>query len=147
MSNNFISVLVSILLLILSEWVKQLFFNPLQDYKNLKAEIACILIQYANVYTNPIDITKTNNQLPEVYIETSKELRRVASELQGFIEKISCIKFMISNKDKIKDAIGNLMGLSNNMCKINGSNIHIDYVRENLNSKEAICKDLKLHYK
>ena len=111
----FVTVLSGVLVFALSEWLKEIWLTPLQNYKKLRAKVSMALTMYACYYHNPVDIAEHNDTLPEGYKDASEKLRALASELRAFIETLSWCKLGIPLKSALYDASAYLMGLSNGM--------------------------------
>lgn len=98
------------------EWMKEIWLMPFQEYKKQKAKIAAALTLYANCYSNPVDLAKTeDNKLPNYYEVASVELRKLAAELRGLNEIISWCRILIPRKNELDEVASCLIGLSNSM--------------------------------
>ena len=95
-----------------------------KKYEELRIDISEALTMYANLYTNPIDIAKTeNHQLPQNYAEASSKLRNLASKLKAFSETMPPKIRKVPSKQALYDASGCLIGLSNSFTTPYNSNI------------------------
>ena len=95
-----------------------------KKYEELRIEVAESLTMYANLYTNPIDVAKTeNHQLPQNYAEASSKLRNLASQLKAFSETMPPRIRKVPSKEAIDDASSCLIGLSNSFTTPYNSNI------------------------
>ena len=107
-----------------------------KKYEELRIEIAESLTMYANLYTNPIDIAKTeNHQLPQNYAEVSSKLRNLASKLKAFSETMPPKIRKVPSKQALYDASECLIGLSNSFTTPYNSNIS-DAERRNTHKYE-----------
>ena len=141
----FLAVMSGVFIYIITEWVKEYFFVPVQKYKEIKQKIAYALIYYACYYSNPIALENLDKQNPDVQraLEGSYEIRKLAAELGGFIETLRLIKIGIPSKKKLYSAQKELIGLSNSFTKTK-DNLKADRVSEQVS---AIKKDLKMYEK
>ena len=88
-----------------------------KKYEELRIEVAESLTMYANLYTNPIDIAKTD------YAEASSKLRNLASKLKAFSETMPPRIRKVPSKEAIDDASSCLIELSNSFTTPYNSNI------------------------
>ena len=65
--------------------LSKIYYEPIKKYRELKARTNYLIIYYANIYNNPIDIANTNNKLPDDYKVAQKELRKISAEWNTFI--------------------------------------------------------------
>lgn len=138
-----VTVISGVLVFVLGEILRDIWLTPLLQYKSLKQEIAYILSFYAQFYSNPIDFN-TNENTKSKYIEASNKIREVSAKLSGFIETLTIIKIGIPNKEKLLDASGCLMGISNSMFTTKNIDKDLDPIRNNIIYKNKIIVDLKL---
>lgn len=110
-----ITVLSGVLVFVISEWLKEIWLTPLQNYKKLRGKVSKSLTMYACYYHNPVDIADHDNKLPDDYKTASEELRMLASELRAFIETLSWCKWGIPSKKDLYEASACLIGLSNSI--------------------------------
>ena len=107
-----------------------------KKYEELRIEITESLTMYANLYTNPIDIAKTeNHQLPQNYAEVSSKLRNLASKLKAFSETMPPKIRKVPSKQALYDASECLIGLPNSFTTPYNSNIS-DAERRNTHKYE-----------
>ena len=141
----FITVLSGVLVFAISEWLKEIWLTPLQNYKKLRGDVSKALTMHARYYYNPVNIADHDNKLPDDYKTASEELRMLASELRAFIETLSWCKFGIPSKGDLYDASAHLIGLSNSMMV--PYNSHFDRRLDNTIENENRVKPLLRIYK
>lgn len=106
----FVTVISGVLVFALSEWLKEIWLTPLQNYKKLKAKVSWSLTMYACFYSNPVNSSDETERFTDDYRNAQIELRYLASELRAFIETLSWCKIGIPPKKDIYDASANLIG-------------------------------------
>ncbi len=84
-----ISVLSGALVHVIYECMKDVYLQPLQQYKDIKFRISCALSLYANCLSNPVDLARSHDILPAHYQNGKNEFRLLAAELRAFIEIVS----------------------------------------------------------
>lgn len=141
----FITVLSGVLVFAISEWLKEIWLTPLQNYKKLRGKVSRSLTMYACYYHNPVDIADHDDKLPDDYKAAAEGLRMLASELRAFIETLSWCKFGIPSKGDLYDASAHLIGLSNSMMV--PYNSHFDRRLDNTIENENRVKRLLRIYK
>ena len=113
-----------------------------KKYEELRIEIAESLTMYVNLYTNPIDIAKTeNHQLLRNYAEASSKLRNLASKLKAFSETMPPKIRKVPSKQALYDASNCLFGLSSSFTTPYNSNIS-DAGRRNIYKYESDLRQL-----
>ena len=116
-TNEFVAVLTTVvsgvLVYVVGLLFNEYFLKPIQNYKELKAKISFALTFYANLYMNPI------SESNEEYSKASLELRKLASEIDSFIELCPRGNIFIPNKKRLSKASKNLLGISNNFYSPN----------------------------
>lgn len=113
-SETFITIMSGVIVFIFSQWIIEFIINPHKEYLSLKEKIACTLTMYCCYYHNPYKLNKKEHiKNNENYDEASKELRKVGSELSGYIGKISKLRF--NKRKKLKKVRDSLIGLSNGL--------------------------------
>lgn len=110
------TIIAGVVVFVACEWLKEVWLSPLQEYKKLKAKTSQMLIQYANLYSNPATLSKGNN---EHYDKASDEMRILASELSAFTEIMPFIHIGIPKAKDIAEASKNLIGISNSFYTTN----------------------------
>ena len=137
------TVLSGVVVFALSEWLKEIWLIPLQEYKKIRAKVSYMLTIYACYYSNPIDIADTNGKLPDDYECASKELRKTAAELRALIETLSWCKIGIPKKQIIYVASANLIGISNGMqtpYNVKDSSTMAEHNQENVDTAKKLLK-------
>jgi hypothetical protein len=107
------TVVSGVVVYVASEYVKEIWLSPLQEYKKIKQKVSYLLNNYACYYSNVVDPESATEEEKKEYRRVSLETRDLACELRAFIETISRVRFGIPQKDKIYDASAELIGLSN----------------------------------
>lgn len=114
------------------------------QFQTMRMEIAEALAMYACCYNNPIDIAKTNGQLPPLYQEGSKRIRELASKMKAYGEVLPDKRMGINvTRTQIMDVAGYLFGISNSFttpynCGISNDDLHA--VREYVLNIRAILE-------
>ena len=112
----FWTVICGVVVFVIIEWVKEVAFDPLRRYKDLKQDIARGLVLYANLYSNPINPGKEAQYKADLissYEDASLKIRELASFLSGFIACIPKLRLGIPSKENLLKAEQGLIGLSN----------------------------------
>jgi len=138
-----VTVLSGVLVFAISEWLKEIWLTPLQEYKKIRGKVSYMLTVYACYYSNPVDIAETDNKLPDDYENAAKELRKSAAELRAFIETLSWLKIGIPKKEVIYDATANLIGISNGLqtpYKVKDFSRMADHNRQNADTIKNLLK-------
>ena len=107
------TILCGVAVYLLGQYFHTIWLTPLQEYKNIRAEIARKLFFYANVYTNVVSNEEKCEEWKKEHIEVMKELRTLASELEGYIQTLHWFKPGIPSKRKLSQAVILLVALSN----------------------------------
>ena len=139
-----ITVLSGVLVFAVSEWLKEIWLTPLQNYKKLRGEVSKALTMYARYYYNPVDIADYDNKLPDEYKVASENLRILASEVRAFIETLSWCKPFIPSKKELHDASAHLVGLSNSMLLPYSTHSH-RYIDESMESEKEVKRLLRIY--
>lgn len=136
-SEMFITVISGVIVFIISQCVIDFIINPHKEFLSLKERIAYALAMYCCYYHSPYNFNKKENvRAKEEYDEASKELRKIGSELAGYIGKVSKIRFI--KRKKLKDVKSALIGLSN------GLYIYTSYspIKDNIDAEKIIKMNL-----
>lgn len=103
------TIVAGVIVYVICEYLKEIWLQPLQDYKRLKAEISRLLVFYASLYISQ-----------EIYISETKEnekaahqFRNLASEVAAFSEQICPFRLGIPDKETFAKVRKNLIGISN----------------------------------
>lgn len=133
--DQFLTVLLTIIsgvvLFVLCEYVKEIWLNPLQQYKLLKEKVSYLLNFYAGIYSDPIDIAETDDIVPDLHKKVHDDLRQTACELRAFIESMSRVRLGIPNKQTIYTASQQIIGLSNSLTLPYGTKSSLQYLEDN----------------
>ncbi len=166
-SFNVIEMVANLIVAVVPAFVPYLFIPSeySKEYKQLRKDISSALVLYADCYSNPVDISKTNNQLPQKYQDASARFRELSSRLRAFLETLPCRRRKpkkntkpgkkhsrgksdrIPTVEQLDTAANGLMGLSNSMqtpynCGITSEDIKntqdfVRMVKENLRLSTA----------
>ena len=112
-NGTFLTILSGVLVFIVSQYFLLLVINPHKDYKQLKQKIIYNLKLYCQYYFNPYDLVNEDRNMRKIseYENASNEIRKVGSEIAGYIGTISFLRF---NKiKKLNKVVDSLIGISN----------------------------------
>jgi len=117
----FATVVSGTLIFVTGQIILKFIIEPIHKQKEIIGEIADALIYYANVYTHPVfkDESK-NSEVGKKREKGHEEFRKFAcqivskTQLIPYYETLSTLK-IVTKKQKIIKARGNLIGLSNGM--------------------------------
>lgn len=112
-NGTFLTILSGVLVFIVSQYFLLLVINPHKDYKQLKQKIIYNLKLYCQHYFNPYDLVNEDRNMRNIseYENASNEIRKVGSEIAGYIGTISFLRF---NKiKKLNKVVDSLIGISN----------------------------------
>lgn len=112
-NETFLTILSGVLVFIVSQYFLILVINPHKEYKQLKQKIIYNLKLYCPYYFNPYDLVNEDRNIRNIseYENASNEIRKVGSELAGYIGTISFLRF---NKiKKLNKVVDSLVGISN----------------------------------
>ncbi len=137
----FLTVISGTFVYVLCQIFLEYIINPRIEYKRIKNKISYTLTMYACYYSNPLNLRKNNIEKEiEIYKEASNEMRRVGSELSGYIATILSIKFL--KIKKLNDVKRYLIGLSNGFIILNGD--VGETIRDNIKYEKKIKRILKI---
>ena len=135
-STVLITVLSGVLTYVLGQLILKMVIEPVQEMKKTIGLISHVLIERANVFSNPGVPSK------EVMDATSSELRKLSSQLQSHLFLVPRYEqtaklFGLPPHQKILTASGALIGLSNSVYRAS------DTVYDaNAKRNETICDSL-----
>ena len=111
-SEPFITVFSGTAVFILSTWIMEFVVVPKKELKSLKQKILYSINLYCCYYNNPYNpFDESKNVRPKSeYDIASAEMRKVGSELAGYIGTMSLNK---KEKEKLKEVLDAIIGLSN----------------------------------
>jgi hypothetical protein len=103
-----------IIIYVVGRAVEKFILDPLQEYRKTLANISDTLIYYANIYSNTTVSSKDKID------ETSKALRKLASELSAKTHQIVFYRFFskigwIPSYNNSMDAVSTIIGFSNSL--------------------------------
>jgi len=133
------TVLSGVLTYVAGQLILKLVIEPVQDLKKTIGQISHVLIERANVISNPGVPTS------EVMDATSSELRRLSSQLHAHLYLVPAYDktarvFRLPTRDRILTAASNLIGLSNSVFKARDS-----IYEANAKRNEGICDALGIY--
>ena len=134
----FWTILTGVLVFVTGQIIIKLIVNPIQEFKRTIADIAHILIEYANIFGNPGSSPK------DLEDKVSLEIRNLSSKLnaQFYLIPFYTLNIKIFNlptKDSVFIASKNLIGLSN------GFNPEINDAFNNMDKAQLIKDCLKIY--
>lgn len=144
LSNQMTATVVSgVLVYICSQLFIEYVLQPIKDYKLLKAKIAYTLTYNAQYYRNAV---KWENDKNNTWLNASKEVRKIAAEMEAFAQiryKICWSIFIPHKRDllKVKKA---LIGISNSFYIAEGEG-HLNRLNFQTEQIEIIERILKLN--
>ena len=135
--STFLTVVSGVLVFVLGQLFNEYFLKPIQNYKEIKSKIAYNLTFYANLYMNPVENSKKNEN-----IETaSQEIRKLGAEVDAISELRPFGNIFIPKKRILKKVSKKMIGLSNNFISENQDRA-IEY---NENARKTIYEMLKIN--
>lgn len=139
-STVFLTVLSGVITYVLGQLVVKLVIEPVQEFRRTIGVISHALIERANVIQNPG--VPTN----EVMDETSKELRKLSSQLQSHIFLVPCYRatawvFRLPPADAVRAASSALIGLSNSVFQAREGIYEVNAKRV-----ETVCDSLGIYF-
>ena len=137
-SEIFITVIGGVLVFILGQLFNEYFLKPIQEYKKIRAKVAYSLTLYANLYMNPVHPDHRNPEYDNAILET----RKLAAEIDAFIELRPSGNLFIPKKSNLKSASRSLIGISNGFYYREDVTMLAD---KNEFKRLNICKKLRLH--
>lgn len=142
-NETFLTVLSGVIVFVLGQVYLENIVKPNARFRNLKGQIQCDLVFYANKYSNPLEYGHTyDGGTLERYRQAEEGLRKLASEIRGFIEIRRWYNFSIPADSDLKKVSSNLIGLSNSLWS--NSRHTQDTIRENQEYVQIIRNTLKL---
>lgn len=110
----FLTILTGVLVFLIGQAALKFYFEPLQEFRRTVAEIAHVLIDYANVYGNP------GLGDPDEIMKVSAHLRNLSSKLYAnmyltpsYAKTARFIRF--PSEESVSEAATQLIGLSNSV--------------------------------
>lgn len=144
-SNSiFWTIISGVLIFILGQIFVEAILKPHKRFKELKAKISYSLVLYGNIYSSPLIREMSSVAELGEYEAVGSELRKLASELTGYLEERWSVTGKV-NSNNISKAASALIGLSNTLIV---SECHVDRARENNSRRVEIIKEsLKIQRK
>lgn len=141
-SESFWTVITGMIVYILSQYYMEFFANPRKEYKKLRQRIIYTITMYCCYYTNPYNPFKENENArsKEEYDYASKEIRKIGSELAGYIGTIPKIRYF--KRKKLNNVLSSLIGISNGFYDISKN---FDTIKENKKLEKIIKDTLKFN--
>lgn len=140
MTETFMTIIAGVGVFALSEWLKEVWLMPLQEYKKLKSKVSYLLILHAQYYANPI--AKLDLRADD-YEKASASIRELAAELAAYAEIVPLFHAGIPNAKSVRKAAAELIGISNGFFVSNEERI-IDVSKHNSKACDEVKKLLKL---
>lgn len=111
-NSTFLTVISGVLVFVFSQIIMEFVINPKKKYRALKERIAYTLTLYSCYYMNPYRFDKDENlRNQSEYDDASKEVRKIGSELSGYIGNIS--KIRVKKRKRLLEARDCIIGISN----------------------------------
>lgn len=130
--NLLATILSGVGVYVVCEWYTEFALRPIQEYKQLKAKVAKLLVLHAQYYSNP-QLYDECEKFP-AWSVASDEIRELAAEVAAFAEVKPNQIFVlgaIPPKKKLLEAYRHLMGLSHSFfTSRNGEDRCVDRVYE-----------------
>jgi len=106
---------------VLCEYLKEIWLEPLREYRRLKAGVVFRLTYYADCVGSPApaDAALAGSGWPS-HLEAAGEFRRAAAELAGFAETMGAFSLGMPGKPYLREAAGNLLALSGGVFAASG---------------------------
>lgn len=135
----FLTVFSGAVTFVIGQLVVKLMIDPVQEMKKTIAQISHTMIERANIIGNP-GVPAT-----EVMDETSKELRKLSSQLRAHLYLVPAYRstariFFLPKIDQVLAASGALIGLSNSVFRATGK-----VYEANAKRVEMVCDSLGIY--
>ena len=135
------TVLSGTLVYVISQYFMYYIINPSREYKKIKSKIAYSLTMYSCYYHSPIYLKNIKQQIIiDIYRDSCNEMRKIGSELSGYISTMSCLKY--KKRNELIEVSRNLIGLSNGFFVL--SNDDNQTLKDNREYEKNIRKILKI---
>lgn len=138
-STIFFTVFSGVITYIVGQLILKLWLEPIHDMKKTIGQISYSLIESANVIGNP------GVPSQEIMSETSKNLRKLASQLQSHlylvpIYALTAIIFKIPRRNEVLMASKALIGLSNSVFSVSENTYE-----SNAKRVATVCDSLSIY--
>lgn len=140
-SEPFITVLTGTGVFILSTWIMEFKVNPKKELKALKQKILYTINMYCCYYNNPYNPfnEKSNVRAKEEYDLASIKMRKIGSELAGYIGTMPSNQK--KEKQKLNTILNSLIGLSKGFYILSED---FNWVEENMKLDKIIRDELEI---
>jgi len=138
-STVFWTILTGVLTYIGGQLILKMILEPVQEMRKTIGNISHSLIHYANIIHNPGALSK------DAIHNASDHLRSLSSEIQSHLYLVPLYNatakvFRLPSREKVLEAAGALMGLSNSVFRESAS-----VYKHNTKRVEIICDSLKIY--
>ena len=140
-SEAFITIISGVFVFVLSQLFVEYTLNPIKEYKKLKAKIAYSLTFYSCYYGNPAEVI--DKAKSDMWIEASKDLRKLASECLSFSQTKPQLNIFIVSKRKLIAVKTDLLLISNS-CFYNEGVSQGEMIKSNRNARKEIYNMLRI---
>ena len=144
--STFLATVGSIAAVLAVEAIKERFFAPRREFKQLRKKVHVSLDYYSRYFTNQIDCKEENKPLIKQYSHAADSLRKLAMGLRFFVMEAQEKQYCGVTVSKIWKAAECLTGLSNSFFKPSGQPDN-DTNQENRAASAAMKKPLGIHPK
>lgn len=111
--STFLATVGSIAAVLAVEAIKEYFFAPRREFKQLRKKVNILLDSHSRFFTNQIDCKESGNPLVERYSGAAESLRELAMELRTFTIDAREKQYYGITVTNILEASELLIGLSN----------------------------------
>ena len=138
-SDTFPTVISGTIVFILGQLFVEFYIRPLRDYKTIKQKIFYTLALYKSYYYKPYNSLNEESNIRDKneYMEARKELRKIGSELSGYLANIS--DFKKKYKKKLNRVVEAIIGISNGLFIFN----EYSPINDSKNYERIIVNNLK----
>ena len=114
-NDTFPTVISGTIVFILGQLFVEFYIRPLRDYKTIKQKIFYTLALYKSYYNKPYNSLNIESNIRDKseYMEARKELRKIGSELSGYLANIS--DFKKKYKKRLNKVVEAIIGISNGL--------------------------------
>ena len=114
-NDTFPTVISGTIVFILGQLFVEFYIRPLRDYKTIKQKIFYTLSLYKSYYNKPYNSLNIESNIRDKseYMEARKELRKIGSELSGYLANIS--DFKKKYKKRLNKVVEAIIGISNGL--------------------------------
>ena len=141
-----IGIVCSVAAVVIFEAIKNCFFEPRREFKELRRRVLSTLSMYACYYTNVLEYEGADERIKKEYGDASKEIRKAAVDLSSFAVSFRGRRCCGVKLKDIDEAASILFGLSNNLFYSKPISGH-DEIRQNHEWRKEIYRLLKVDKK